>query len=112
MKEIKAMIRPVMFESVYRDLRAKGYHSITVFNGEGIGRHGDPDKLQASLNFPVLHSEVTKIEILIHDEDEKEVMQIIQRAACTNSIGDGIIYSSTVDKVLSIRNGKEGNAIL
>jgi nitrogen regulatory protein P-II 1 len=65
MKEIKAMIRPEMFEKVYSDLRHAGYCCVTVYHGESIGRRGDPDKLNASLEFPFLHSKVVKIEIII-----------------------------------------------
>jgi len=113
MKEIKAMIRPEMFETVFSNLRSKGYCCVTVYHGEGIGRHGNPDKLNVSLDFPFLHSKVTKIEILVDDDHEEEVMQIIQKAACTNNKGDGIIYSSTIDRAMSIRTGEdESKAVL
>jgi nitrogen regulatory protein PII len=110
MKEIKAMIRPEKFEDVYRELRSKGYCCLTVYHGEGIGRRGDPDKLNASLEFPFLHSKVVKIEIVVADEDEDEVVGIIQQKACTHHQGDGIIFSSTIDKAISIRTGEEGEA--
>lgn len=112
MKEIKAMIRPEMFEEVYEKLRAAGYCCLTVYHGEGTGRRGDPDKLNASLKFPFLHSKVVKIEIIISDEREVEVFQIIQQAACTNTKGDGIIYSSEIDTAMSIRTGETGSAVL
>jgi len=112
MKEIKAMIRPEMFEKVYRDLRKAGYCCVTVYHGEGIGRHGDPDNLNASLEFPFLHSKVIKIEIIISDEQQDEVFGIIQHAACTNNKGDGIIYSSMIDTAMSIRTGESGEVVL
>lgn len=112
MKEIKAMIRPEMFENVYQELRSAGYCCLTVYHGEGIGRHGDPDNLNATLEFPFLHSKVIKIEIIISDEQEDEVFGIIQQAACTNNKGDGIIYSSEVDTAMSIRTGETGEVVL
>jgi len=112
MKEIKAMIRPEKFEEVYRELRSKGYCCLTVYHGEGIGRRGDPDKMNASLEFPFLHSKVVKIEIIIADEQQDEVFGIIQHAACTNNKGDGIIYSSKIDTAMSIRTGESGEAVL
>jgi len=75
MKEIKAMIRPEMFETVYRKLRAEGYCCMSVYTGEGVGRQGDPDKMNVSLEFPFLHSKVTKIEIVVDESQEQEVMQ-------------------------------------
>ena len=112
MKEIKAMIRPEMFEEVYRNLRSEGYCCLTVYHGEGIGRHGDPDNLNASLEFPFLHSKVVKIEIIISDEQQDEVFEIIRQAACTNNKGDGIIYSSKIDTAMSIRTGESGEVVL
>ncbi|MEX0680352.1 MAG: P-II family nitrogen regulator [Balneolales bacterium] len=112
MKEIKAIIRPVMFETVYKNLRAAGYCCVTVYHGEGTGRHGDPDKLNAGLDFPFLHSKVVKIEIIIADKQKEEVFQIIQRSACTHHKGDGIIYSTTIDKAMSIRTGDGDEEIL
>ncbi|MEX1270693.1 MAG: P-II family nitrogen regulator [Balneolaceae bacterium] len=112
MKEIKAMIRPEMFETLYNNLRAEGYCCVTVYHGEGIGRHGDPDNLNASLEFPFLHSKITKLEILVADEQEKEVLNIIQQSASTNHKGDGIVYSSAIDEAMSIRTGEGGEAVL
>lgn len=112
MKEIKAMVRPEKFEEVYRNLRSEGYCCLTVYHGEGIGRRGDPDKLNASLEFPFLHSKIVKIEILVADKDQDDVINIIQQAASTHHKGDGIIYSSDIDKAISIRTGKEDNAVL
>ena len=112
MREIKAMIRPEMFETVYKNLRTEGHCCMTVYHGEGIGRQGDPDKLNASLEFPFLHSKIMKIEVLVADEHEKEVIDIIQHSASTNHKGDGIIYSSGIDKAMSIRTGEEGESVL
>ncbi|MFO8030684.1 MAG: P-II family nitrogen regulator [Cyclonatronaceae bacterium] len=112
MKEIKAIIRPEMFETVYSKLRSEGYCCLSVYSGEGVGRQGDPEKMNASLEFPFLHSKVTKIEIVVDEPEVEEVMRIIRQAACTNSAGDGIMYSTPIDKVVSIRTGKSGKIVL
>ena len=112
MKEIKAMIRPEKFEEVYRSLREAGYYCVTVYHGEGIGRHGDPDKLNASLEFPFLHSKIVKLEVIASEEQLYEVVGIIQQAACIHQIGDGIIYSSDIDRAFSIRTGEKDSAVL
>lgn len=112
MKEIKAMIRPEVFETVYRNLRHSGYCCATVFHGEGTGRHGDPDKMNATLDFPFLHSNIVKIEMIIEEEHEDDVIKIIQQAACTNRPGDGIIYSSTIEKAVGIRTGDKVECVL
>jgi nitrogen regulatory protein P-II 1 len=53
---------------------------------------------------------VVKIELVTADKNEDEVVGIIQQKACTQHQGDGIIYSSTIDKAISIRTGEEGEA--
>ena len=110
MKEIKAIIRPEMFDTVYRKIKATGHNGVTVYHGEGTGRHGDPEKMNASLDFPILHSKVIKMIILVSEEDEENLMNIIQQAACTNHVGDGIIYSTTIGNAMSIRTGAKGEA--
>lgn len=106
------MVRPEKFEEVYSNLRSEGFCCVTVYHGEGIGRHGDPDKLNASLEFPFLHLKIVKIEILVPDDHQDDVINIIQQAASTHHKGDGIIYSSDVDKAISIRTGEKDSAAL
>lgn len=107
MIEIKAIIRPAKFDDVYRELRRNGYTSLTVYNGEGIGKHGDPVRETVGLDFPILHSRVTKMEMIVEDKDCDEVCAIIQKCACTGTRGDGIIYATPLSKVTSVRTGEE-----
>ncbi|MFU8861716.1 MAG: P-II family nitrogen regulator [Cyclonatronaceae bacterium] len=93
-------------------MRSNGFCCVTVYHGEGIGRRGDPDKLNASLEFPFFHSKIVKIEIVVANEQQDEVVSIIQQAACTHHKGDRIIYSSDNEKAISIRTGEEGRAVL
>lgn len=53
-----------------------------------------------------------KIEIVVANEQQDEVVSIIQQAACTHHKGDRIIYSSDNEKAISIRTGEEGRAVL
>lgn len=112
MKEIKAIIRPERFEDVNRGLRDNGYCCMTVYQGEGIGRHGDPQKANPTLDFPVLHSHVVKIEIMAEDEDADAICSIIQECGCTGRKGDGVIAVTTLDDFISIRTGLKGSQAL
>ena len=51
MKLIKAYIRLIMLEDVYKALREKGHYYITVFKGEGAGKYSDPNSAHGLLNF-------------------------------------------------------------
>lgn len=53
MKEIKAYIRPRVFDDLCSELKSKGYGSMTVTESEGIGSYTDPDKkLLPNLRIP------------------------------------------------------------
>jgi nitrogen regulatory protein PII len=49
----------------------------------------------------------TKVEI-IEDKDVKQVIDTIVKTACTDLIGDGEIFVSTVDDAIRIKAGKRG----
>jgi nitrogen regulatory protein PII len=112
MKLIKAYIRPILLEDVYKALRAAGHCCITVFKGEGAGQYSDPDKEHGSLEFPAMHSKVTKIEIAAQDTSVQPIIETIQQAASTGSSGDGIIFVSPIEYALRIRDGQEGAEVL
>ena len=107
MKEIKAIIRPEKFDEVNRGLRKAGFCCMTVFKGEGMGRHGDAEKANPTLEFPVLHSNIVKIEIMADDNDAEQICSIIQQCGCTGQKGDGIITVTELDDVISVRTGRK-----
>lgn len=112
MKLIKAYIRPILLEDVYKALRAAGHCCITIFKGEGAGQYSEADKEHGSLEFPAMHSKVTKIEIAAQDTSVQPIIETIQQAASTGSSGDGIIFVSPVEYALRIRDAQEGAEVL
>lgn len=87
MKLIKAYIRPMLLEDVYRALRNEGHCCMTVFEGEGTSRYSDPDHQHGSLNFPAMHTYVAKIEIAAKEEDAQSIIDIIKMSARTGGKG-------------------------
>ncbi|MEX0890098.1 MAG: P-II family nitrogen regulator [Balneolaceae bacterium] len=112
MKLVKAYIRPILLEEVYKALRAEGHCCITVFRGEGAGQYTDPDHAHGSLQFPAMHSKVVKIEIAAVNEDVKPIIDIIQQTASTDSRGDGIIFVMPIEDMVRIRDGKQGTEVI
>lgn len=53
MKLVKAYIRPILLEEVYKSLRANDHCCITVFKGEGAGKYSDPEKSMGHFTFPL-----------------------------------------------------------
>ncbi|MEP1151933.1 MAG: P-II family nitrogen regulator [Balneola sp.] len=112
MKLIKAYIRPILLEDVYKLLRERGHNNITVFKGEGAGNYSDPNHVHGSLNFPAMHSHVVKIEIAAQEVDVNSIIETIIERASSNSTGDGIIFVSPIEYAVRIRDGEEGAKIL
>lgn len=112
MKLIKAYIRPMLLEEVYKALRAEGHCCITVFRGEGAGQYTDPDHAHGSLKFPAMHSKVVKIEIAAVEEDVESIIEIIQETASTGSRGDGIMFVMPIEDMIRIRDGKQGAEVI
>lgn len=112
MKLVKAYIRPVLLEEVYKALRSAGHCCITVFRGEGAGQYTDPDHAHGSLQFPAMHSKVVKIEIATVDEGVQPIIEIIQSTASTGSRGDGIIFVMSIENMVRIRDGERGAMVI
>jgi nitrogen regulatory protein PII len=112
MKLVKAYIRPILLEEVYKKLRSNGHCCITVFRGEGAGQYTDPNHAHGSLEFPALHSKVVKIEIAAVDKNVEPIINIIQQTASTGSRGDGIIFVMPIENMIRIRDGKQGDEVI
>ena len=53
-----------------------------------------------------------RIEIACEDEQAEEVMDTIEQAAKTNTIGDGKIFRIPLEEVVRIRTGERGKDAL
>tara|TARA_R110000868_G_scaffold110522_4_gene299348 strand:- start:675 stop:1004 length:330 start_codon:yes stop_codon:yes gene_type:complete len=106
MKEIKAFIRKEKLNEVAKDLKKNQFCCFTVFEGEGVGNYSDENTQFPSLKFPFLHNKVIKIEIVCNKEDVDKVIDTIRTHAHTGKRGDGLIYVSTVETQVRIRDGE------
>jgi nitrogen regulatory protein PII len=53
-----------------------------------------------------------KIDVVVDDAMADEVVNIIQKTACTQKIGDGKIFVLPMDAVTRIRTGETGTAAI
>jgi nitrogen regulatory protein P-II 1 len=109
MRKIEAVIKPDMFSYVKVALAKAGYPSLTAYDVKGRGRQsGIIETVDGkSIRADILPK--TKIEIVVKDEEVKEVIEIISRSAGTGSIGDGKIFIFAVEDAVRIRTGERGN---
>lgn len=106
MKNIKAVIRPEKVFSVLGELDSNGFHSATRISVLGRGK-------QRGLKVgDTYYDEIPKemLMIVVEDEDCEKVLSIITKYSRTSeqgAYGDGKIFVSSVERVITVSSGKE-----
>ena len=112
MKEIKAYIRPERTDDVILALEKEGITGMTVINACALADWADPDKTAYSVKYVEKYCQVVKLELICPVEKEEVIINVIREAACTGNPGGGKIFSSDIDKAVSIRTGARGAAAI
>ncbi len=112
MKRVTAIIRPERMEAVKDALFNNGVHGMTVSQVNGCGnQHGWKEYYRGT---EVLLNMVpkVKIEVVVHDGQADEVVEVMIAAARTGEVGDGKIFVSPVEEVIRIRTGERGDGAI
>jgi nitrogen regulatory protein P-II 1 len=112
MKKIEAIIKPTKLEEVKSSLEKAGYISLTITEVKGRGQQKGIKQVWRGREYTVDVLPKVKIELVVKDEKEDEVVGIIQQSAKTGSFGDGKIFVIPVEKVIRIRTGETGGDAL
>lgn len=113
MKEIKAIIQPLMLSKVINALKElEGLPGVTVSEVKGFGRGRAVNAQDKIVEDLVEYVKRIKLEIVVPDHLVEAVVQIIQTHARTGHPGDGKIFVSTVDDVIQIRTGERGEGAI
>ncbi|MEY8351718.1 P-II family nitrogen regulator [Lachnospiraceae bacterium 54-53] len=104
MKMIKAILRPEIDGSVADALAEAGFYSMTKINAFGRG------KQNGIMVGAVRYDELPKtlLMLVVEDEAVDEVLKIIKYKAYTGNFGDGKIFVTPVDRVMTVRTGETG----
>jgi nitrogen regulatory protein P-II 1 len=112
MKMIQAVIRPSKIEDVKNALDKAGYTSLTTIEVKGRGRQKGITQIWRGEEYKVDMLSKVKVEIVVPNEKEEEVVELVRKAAYTGNIGDGKIFVLPVEKTIRIRTGeKDGGAL-
>lgn len=112
MKMIQAVIRPSKMEEVKEALDGAGYASLTSIEVKGRGRQKGITQMWRGEEYKVDMLPKVKVELVVSDEKEEEVIELIKNAARTGNIGDGKIFVLPVEKTVRIRTGEtDGKAL-
>lgn len=109
MKKVEAIIRIEKLEIVKEKLFEQHVNGITMTQVLGCGQQKGQKNIYRGAVVDVTLLPKIKLEIVTADEKVPEIIKIITENAKTNNIGDGKIFVYTIDEVVKIRTGEEGN---
>ena len=112
MKLVSAIIKPFKLDEVREALSEVGVNGLTVTEVKGFGRQRGHTELYRGAEYVVDFLPKVKIELVIEDKLVDQAIDAIQNAARTNKIGDGKIFVTDVERVIRIRTGEQGEAVI
>ena len=112
MKLITAVIKPHQVEEVKEALGSIGVQGMTVTEAQGFGRQGGHTETYRGTEYKVAFTPKSRLEIVVSDAEGDKAVDAILGAARTGKIGDGKIWVSSVERLVRIRTGEEGDEAL
>ena len=112
MKKIEAVVQPFKMEEVKEALKNIGIDGMTISEVRGHGRQKGHTEFYRGREYTVDLLPKVKIELVVTDAMKEKAIAAITGAARTGRIGDGKIFTSTIDDAIRIRNDERGEAAL
>ena len=112
MKMVMAVIKPFKLDDVREALTALGVEGLTVTEVKGFGRQKGQTEIYRGAEYSVSFLPKVKIEVVIPDSLEDQVIEAIQDSANTGRIGDGKVFVYDVSSAVRIRTGESGEDAL
>ena len=106
MKMIVAVVRPERLQCVKDALEKRDVHGMTITHVTGRGEQMGLKFTNRVGEFIVDEIEKVKIETVVEDSQEDDVVTAIQRVANTGNPGDGRIFVIPVERSIKIRTGE------
>jgi nitrogen regulatory protein P-II 1 len=91
-------------------LTEAGITGMTATEVKGFGRQKGHTELYRGAEYVVDFLPKVRLEIIVPEDKVDGCVDAIVGAARTGQIGDGKIFVSTVERVIRIRTGEEGDA--
>jgi nitrogen regulatory protein P-II 1 len=112
MKKIEAVIQPFKLDDVKTALIGLGVDGMTISEVRGHGRQKGHTEVYRGQEYNVDLLPKIRIEVVVPDSSEEDVLRALTAAARTGKIGDGKIFVYNVAQAVRIRNGDIGEAAL
>ena len=109
MKEIKAIVQPLMLAHVVHALKEMpGLPGVTVSEVRGFGKSRAEGAQERVVEDSIGYAKKAKIEIVVPEDLVEPVLATIEKHARTGRPSDGKIFVSSVEEVVKIRSGERG----
>lgn len=112
MNYIIAIIKPHRLDNVRTALEQLGIEGLTVSEVRGHGRQKGHTEIYRGAEYQVHFLPKTRLELAVDEKQTEKVIEAIQTAARTSSIGDGKIFVLPLSEAVRIRTGETGSAAL
>lgn len=112
MKFIIAIIKPFRLDEVREALTSLGVAGMTVTEVKGFGRQKGQTEIYRGAEYTTNMVPKLKLEIAVGNDIAPQVVETIQAAANTDSIGDGKIFVLELAAATRIRTGETGDTAL
>jgi len=112
MKKIEAVVRHFKLEEVKDALTKAGVQGMSVSEIRGFGRQKGHKEQYRGAEYTVDFLPKVKIEVVVDDDQKKQVIDTILQTARTGQIGDGKIFVTALDEAIRIRTGETGSESL
>jgi len=111
-KKIEAIFREEKLIAVKEALSEIGIIGMNVMEVRGHGRQGGIELAGRIGTYKVDLLPRVQLNIILSDHNVQKTIEIIEQAAQTGNIGDGIIFVYPVEEVIRIRTGERGHDAL
>lgn len=111
-KYIIAIIKPHKLDEVREALAGLGVSGMTISEVKGFGRQKGQTEVYRGAEYTTNMVPKIKIEVACTSESAGAVVEAIQAAAATGSIGDGKIFEIDLAAATRIRTGETDSAAL
>ena len=112
MKLVLAIIKPHKLDEVREALGGISIQGLTVSEARGYGRQKGHTEIYRGAEYETNLVPKIRIELVVEDDFAPRVLEVIQHAAHTGSIGDGKIFVIDVDQAVRIRTGEQNDDAL
>ena len=112
MKKIEAIVRPFRIDDVREALAEIGVKGMTLTEVKGYGRQKGHTELYRGSEYQIDFLPKIKLEVVVPDHLEAQVVDTILRTAKTGQVGDGKIFFFNVEDAVRVRTGESGEAAL